>query len=115
MKRLMHAARILVLATLGATAVAPVQAHPGPGEAVPREEAVRRADSQISRLVESGKLEKSWVLGAKLQSADLRAMGGGKEWVLTFSNASATEADKKLLYVFLSETGEYLAANFTGK
>jgi hypothetical protein len=115
MKKLMHTVRIFALAILGASAVAPTWAHPGHGEPVPREEAVRRADSQISRLVESGKLEKSWALEAKLQSADLRPSGGAKEWVVTFTNAGATQPDKKLLYVFLSETGEYLAANFTGK
>jgi len=52
---------------------------------------------------------------AKLRTVELRAKGSAKEWALTFANEKVSEADKNTLYVFLSETGEYLASNFTGR
>jgi hypothetical protein len=102
---------VLFAGILGVTA----WAHPGHDKAITREQAMQRANAEIGRLAESGKLDKSWTVNARLQSAELRTAGTGKEWALIFSNEKAGEADKKTLYVFLSDTGEYLAANFTGR
>ena len=37
------------------------------------------------------------------------------EWVVSYKNHAVEDKSKQTLYVFLSVTGEYLAANFTGK
>jgi hypothetical protein len=92
-----------------------VQAHPGHGEPISREEAVQRASAQIDRLVAAGKIEKSWKVRGVLQTAELEDKGDAKEWALSFANPQASAQQQRTLYVFLSETGEYLAANFTGR
>lgn len=93
----------------------PAGAHPGHDKPISQQEAVQRGGAEITRLVESAKLERSWIVENKLVSAELRAKGSAKEWALVFSNAKAADSGKHTLYVFLSESGEYLAANFTGR
>lgn len=90
-------------------------AHPGHGDPISQEQAVQRATAQIDRLVSSGKIEKSWKMAATLKTAALREKGEDREWALTFVNPQASQEQQRTLYVFLSETGEYLAANFTGR
>jgi hypothetical protein len=90
-------------------------AHPGHGEPISREEAVQRGGAQIDRLVQAGKLDKSWKVSGTLESAQLQEKGEAREWALVFQNPQASEEQQRTLYVFLSETGEYLAANFTGR
>lgn len=107
--------RRTLAALLGVAFCTVVAAHPGHDKSITQDEAVQRANAEIARLVESSKLERSWALNAKLQTADLRAKGSAKEWALTFANDKATDAAKRTLFVFLSESGEYLAANFTGR
>lgn len=99
---------------LAALFAAPVMAHPGHGDPISREAAVQRAASEISRLVSAGKLDQSWKLSATLKTAELRTNGDTKEWALTFANPQVANAEEQILFVYLSETGEYLAANFTG-
>ena len=100
----------LLFTGLLATAVA----HPGHGDPISREQAVQRGSEEIGRLVSAGKLEKSWKIAAMLKTADVHGASDSREWALTFSNPQA-KPEQQTLYVFLSETGEYLAANFTGK
>lgn len=100
------------LAALTSTAAI---AHPGHGDPIAEQEAVQRATAEISRLVTSGKLEKSWKVASELQTATLQTQAENKEWALVFTNPQATDAQKRTLHVFLSETGEFLAANFTGR
>lgn len=93
----------------------PATAHPGHGDAITRETAIQRASTEINRLADAGKLAKTWKVRAQLQTAELRDKGSGKEWALTFSDDAATDPKQRTLYVFLSETGEYIAANFSGQ
>jgi hypothetical protein len=85
------------------------------GKPLTQEKAVKRATSVIARLADADRLEESWADDATLQSAELRGTGHAKEWKLTFSNPKATQADKKTLYVFLKEDGEYVGASFTAR
>ncbi len=105
------ALRFLVLVAFAAGA----SAHPGHGAAISQDEAVQRATSEIGRLVSVSKLEKSWKLEAKLETVRIHTNGDSQEWALTFSNARASDAQQRTLYVFLSDTGAYLAANFSGR
>jgi hypothetical protein len=89
-----------------------VRAHPGHGAEI-SQEALERAMAEIERLTAQRKNEKSWPFDAKLASARIVERAGGQEWELVFDNAQA-EAARSRLYIFLSTTGEYLAANFTG-
>ena len=38
-----------------------------------------------------------------------------KEWKLTFKNPAEKDATKQTLYMFYTLTGNFIAANFTGK
>jgi len=102
------------LATLVLTST-PLLAHPGHGNEISAEAATKRASIEVDRLVEEGKLEKSWALQRKPGGAQMRAAGEDQEWVVTFDNSAAVDAAKRKLYVFLTANGDYVAANFSGK
>jgi hypothetical protein len=65
-------------------------------------------------LIKAGKLDASWQT-AKLSQAELVDGKKGKEWKLTFNNPAAADASKQTLYLFFSQPGNFIAANFTGK
>lgn len=90
-------------------------AHPGHDEPISRDQAVGRATAEIARLLSEGRIDPSWKLHASLASASQAGEGAVREWVVVFENATVAVPDKRTLYVFISETGEYLAANFTGR
>ena len=47
-------------------------------------------------------------------AAKVREKDGAKEWMVTFRNDRERARAKRTLYVFLTESGEYKAANHTG-
>ncbi len=67
---------------------------------------------RISSLISKKKIESSWAK-AKLGSAKIKDFNGQKEWFLTFKNEKGVKGKK--LYIFLKVSGEFIAANFTGK
>jgi hypothetical protein len=75
--------------------------------------AIKKAEKQVKKLIEGGKLDKSWS-GIKATEATQKDFGRGPEWVVTFKNAKA-EANKQTVYVFYTLTGTYMATNFTGQ
>lgn len=101
---------LCALVVLSAAALA----HPGHGDELNRDQAVSRALAEVRRLAAAGKIEPSWQRDASLHSTELRAGKLAPEWVVVFTNASAQKLDQATLYVFLSTSGAYLAANFTG-
>ena len=68
--------------------------------------------THVNRLVKKGKLDKSWK-EAKYDSTIQKVFGGRKEWVATFTNDKGVKGKK--LYIFLTLSGRFLGANFTGK
>jgi hypothetical protein len=107
--------RITALGLLLGTATVTL-AHPDHGPQLTGEDrAVDRAIHQVERLATEGKIEASWKESRTLVSADLKAAGDKKEWVVIFTNEQATDPAKRKLFVYLSEHGSYVAANFTGK
>lgn len=72
------------------------------------------AKEQVNALVANGKIEKSWK-SAPLEKAETVEGKSMKEWKLTFKNPDAADANKKTLYVFFTLTGNFIAANFTGR
>ncbi|MDH5324698.1 MAG: DUF6488 family protein [Gammaproteobacteria bacterium] len=81
---------------------------------VSQDQAEKAAFSQIKRLVKKGKIDASWNQ-AKLAKAEKRKFGKKLEWVISFNNDKIKDSGKKTLYVFLSLSGEYVAANYSGK
>lgn len=66
----------------------------------------------IKRLVKAGKLNKSWKK-ATFSMSEKKNFKGKTEWVITFNNEKGVKGKK--LYIFLKLSGEFVAANFTGK
>ena len=85
----------------------------GPASPISETQALERANVVVDKLVEKEKLESSWS-EAKCVGAEKKEGKTGPEWVVTFNNANVKDAEKQNLYVFFSETGKYLAANFVG-
>jgi hypothetical protein len=65
-------------------------------------------------LIKAGKLDASWQT-VKLSQAELVDGKKGKEWKLSFNNPAAADASKQTLYLFFSQPGNFIAANFTGR
>ena len=66
----------------------------------------------VARLVKAGKLDKSWN-DAVYDKPEKKIFNGSEEWVVTFTNEKSIK--EKKLFVFLRKSGEFVAANFTGK
>lgn len=62
----------------------------------------------IQRLVKAKKLDSTW-LTSKFDKSEKKK----NEWLVTFNNEKGIKGKK--LYIFLKLSGEFVAANFTGK
>jgi hypothetical protein len=65
-------------------------------------------------LVASGKLDKSWQ-AVKHDKAEITEGAKAKEWKVTFKDSAAKDKAKETLYMFFTPSGNFIAANFTGK
>lgn len=72
------------------------------------------AAKRIETLVAKGKVDAAWK-GRAHDAIELVQLPKGKEWKVTFSNPRAKDPAKAKLYIFFSHTGNFLAANHTGK
>lgn len=72
------------------------------------------AKQRKEALVKSGKLDASW---QALQHNQISQVEGkkGKEWKVAFTDPAAKAQSKQTLYMFFTMTGNFIAANFTGK
>ena len=85
----------------------------GPTTPITENEAIQTATKIVSAIVQNGKIDKSW---AEVEAAQAlkKKYQHGYEWVVTFNNPKESDQSRKILYVFLSLEGKYLAANFSG-
>lgn len=110
---------VSLLAARGAVAH-PDHDHPHPPKkaapsapAITEDAAKTRAGEELARLVSVKKIDPSWKDAGRLGA--IKKAGDAKkwEWLVTFDNDTVKE--NKRLYVFLKPSGEFVAANFTGK
>jgi len=76
--------------------------------------AKQAGEKVLTTLVQRKKIDQSWN-GAKPISAEKKQFKSATEWVVTFNNAQVSDKSKQNLYIFLSTSGKYIAANFTGQ
>ena len=76
--------------------------------------ATTTATSIVAEFVKRKKLDESWA-SIKVGSVEKKEYSGRSEWVISFVNDKITDPAKRTLYVFLTSTGDYIAANYTGK
>jgi hypothetical protein len=117
MKAIIRIAAVLALSV--AAPAFPAFAHPGGHEedemTVGRPEAITKAKAVVDTMIGRSLLDASWK-GLNPTTSDLKeGRTGGIEWVVVFKNPKAPDPAKQTLYVFLSGSGMYLAANHTGK
>jgi hypothetical protein len=79
---------------------------------VTQEQAKSRAMDRIKVLIFKSKIDSSWSK-AILDKAELKTYKNKKEWLVIYNNKNGVKGKK--LYIFLKLTGEFVAANFTGK
>ncbi len=108
---------LLIAVALACASATPAFAHPDHDEFVvddPRGVAIESATDVKGRLIERGAIPASW--GAiEANGATVRQRGGANEWVVTFRNDAVADPSQRVLYVMLSYSGVYIAANFTGE
>ena len=111
----------LILATILSLFVAPSIVRAGEGHnhdhdkpALEDKSVVEtRGKEELKRLLAKGKVDASWKDVSAVKSVEKKSFGKKWEWVVIFENPAAKE--DKLLYVFLKASGEFLAANHSGK
>jgi hypothetical protein len=109
-----HIALALALALTAAPAATAHPDHDMYETENPRQIALTSASYVVGRMVERGAIEPSWRQIAP-SNAVLRQRNGANEWVVTFRNDAITNEDERTLYVMLSYTGVFLAANYSGE
>ncbi len=72
------------------------------------------ANQRRDALVKSGKLTASW---QTIKHDQIALVDGqkGKEWKVSFKDAAAQDKTKETLYMFFTVSGNFIAANHTGK
>ena len=83
-------------------------------EPVNQQQAEQTASQVLATFVGKGVLEKSWG-DIKVDKAEQKQFGDNLEWVVSYKNETASDPDKRTLYIFMTLAGEYLAANYTGE
>lgn len=109
--------KLFAAVALALAAASPAHAHPDHDmyeQENPRLLALHSASYVVDRMVERHAIPASW-RGIEPDSAFLRQRSGSVEWVVTFQNPAITNAAERTLYVMLTQTGVYIAANYTGQ
>jgi hypothetical protein len=79
---------------------------------ISKKEIKQNARLHVNRLIEKKKIDVSWKI-SKLADTQKKKFKSKMEWVVTFKNKNGVKGKK--LYIFLSLSGRFIAANFTGK
>lgn len=81
---------------------------------VNKETAHSKATRIVANFIKQKTLDKSWS-GTTVSSSEKKKFNGKEEWVVSFVNDKAVDVEKRKLYIFLTLSGDYIAANYTGK
>ena len=88
--------------------------HSHSHDPVSQSQAEEAAVKRVEKLVSKRKIADSWK-GIKVAGSEKKKFGDKEEWVVSFKNDKVSDPNKQTLYIFLSLTGDYIAANFTGQ
>ena len=72
------------------------------------------ASKIIASFVKQKTIDNSWSV-IPATSVDKKTFNEKQEWVVSFVNEKMPDLDKRKLYIFLTLSGDYIAANYTGK
>ena len=80
---------------------------------VTQQQAEQVATGILSTLVKRSVIEESWS-GTEVKMSEKKVFDGQTEWVVSYKNDAVSDPSKRTLYIFLTLTGDYIAANYTG-
>lgn len=85
----------------------------GPTTPITKEQAEKTATKIVKTIVTKGTLDASWndVEPASCEKKKIKDIQG---WVVKFENPKEKDKEKQNLYVLLTLSGKYIAANHTG-
>ena len=89
-------------------------AHPNHGTAITREQATQVARRVLAEMIKLKVVEASWS-DASPPGGERKERDGHMEWVFSYLNLSAEKEGQRVLYIFLAESGEFIAANYSGQ
>lgn len=104
-----------LFASTGAFAGADAKCHFHGSKPAAEATVIQCATQYKDKLVEGGKLEKSWQAVSKVDKLEQIDVKRSKEWKLSFKNPAAADKTKDTLYLFYSLPGNFIAANHTGQ
>jgi hypothetical protein len=104
-----------LFASTGAFAGADASCHFHGGKPAAEATVIQCATQYKDKLVEGGKLEKSWQAVSKVEKLEQIDGKRSKEWKLSFKNPAAADKTKDTLYLFYTLPGNFIAANHTGQ
>ena len=81
---------------------------------VTQQQAEQVATQILSTLIKQGVIEESW-RDTAVQMSEQKVFDGSTEWVVSYKNDAVSDPSKRTLYIFLTLTGDYIAANYTGQ
>lgn len=73
-----------------------------------------KAKNIVANFIKKKILDKSWE-SIEVNSSEKKTFNGKQEWVVSFVNEKFADIKKRKLYIFLTLSGSYIAANYTGK
>lgn len=104
-----------LLVSPGAQAGADAKCHFHGSKPAPEATVIECATQYKNKLVEGGKLEKSWQAVSKVDKLEQIDGKRSKEWKLSFKNPAAADKTKETLYLYYTLPGNFIAANHTGQ
>ena len=104
-----------LLASTAAFAGADASCHFHGNKPAAQATVIQCATQYKDKLVEGGKLDKSWQAVSKVDKLEQIDGKRSKEWKLSFKNPAAGEKGKETLYMFFTPVGNFIAANFSGQ
>lgn len=104
-----------LLASTAAYAGADAKCHFHGSKPAAEATVIQCATQYKDKLVEGGKLEKSWQAVSKADKLEQVDGKRSKEWKLSFKNPAATDKAKDTLYIYYTLPGNFIAANHTGQ
>lgn len=109
--------KFLALALVATTLSSPALAHPEHDE-MPRASTEKsiadKAQDAVMLQITRAKLDPNWRT-ATAGEAELRSVKGVPQWVVPFKNAKAKKPSERILYVSLTQDGEFLSTSFSAR
>ena len=119
MKTLIKTTIVAVALTCGTLYAGSGHSHDGNGHGHTQVEVSKAAiknmaPKELMRLVEMGKIDKSW-LNTPVADIKKKQFHHNMEWVVSFKNKEIKDKNKQNVYIFFSLYGKMTGANHTGK